>query len=103
MPRVQTAEPDGWPADLGPITAGPLSWIMPKWRPGPFLPITPARINSLPKWARNYIHHVDTFVGRVPAPSRAHRPQTAQHPSLPDAVWINPPTSTKENTPQTIP
>ncbi len=34
-----------------------------KYRPGPFLPITPARINRLPKWAREYLHHVDTFVG----------------------------------------
>jgi hypothetical protein len=36
---------------------------MPKWKPGPFLPITPERINRLPKWAREYLHHVDTFVG----------------------------------------
>ena len=34
-----------------------------RWRPGPFLPITPERINRLPKWAREYLHHVDTFVG----------------------------------------
>jgi hypothetical protein len=31
--------------------------------PGPFLQITPERINRLPKWAREYLHHVDTFVG----------------------------------------
>ena len=36
---------------------------MPRYRPGPFLPITPERINRLPKWARAYFHHVDTFVG----------------------------------------
>lgn len=36
---------------------------MPKWRPGPFLPVTPERINRLPKWAREYLHHVDTFLG----------------------------------------
>jgi len=29
----------------------------------PFLAITPERINRLPKWAREYLHHVDTFVG----------------------------------------
>ncbi len=34
-----------------------------RWRPGPFLPPTPERINRLPKWAREYLHHVDTFVG----------------------------------------
>jgi hypothetical protein len=32
-------------------------------RPGPILPPTPERINGLPKWAREYIHYVDTFVG----------------------------------------
>ena len=36
---------------------------MARWRPGPFLPPTPERINRLPKWAREYLHHVDTFVG----------------------------------------
>ena len=36
---------------------------MPRYRPGPFLPITPERINRLPKLAREYLHHVDTFVG----------------------------------------
>ena len=30
---------------------------------GPFLPITPERIKRLPKWAREYVHHVDTFIG----------------------------------------
>ena len=33
------------------------------WRPGPYLPITAHRINSLPKWAQNYIHEVCAFVG----------------------------------------
>jgi hypothetical protein len=33
------------------------------YRPGPFLPITPDRIKRLPKWVREYLHHVDTFVG----------------------------------------
>ena len=33
------------------------------WRPGPFLPPTPERIGRLPKWAREYLHHVDTLVG----------------------------------------
>jgi hypothetical protein len=36
---------------------------MSKWRPVPFLPVTPERINRLPKWAHEYLHHVDTFVG----------------------------------------
>ena len=36
---------------------------MPPYRAGPFLPITPERIRRLPKWAREYFHHVDTFVG----------------------------------------
>lgn len=36
---------------------------MTRYRPGPCLPITPERINRLPKWAREYFHHVDTFVG----------------------------------------
>ena len=36
---------------------------MPRYRPVPFLPITPERIKRLPKWAREYFHHVDTFVG----------------------------------------
>ena len=36
---------------------------MARYRPGPFLPITPERIGRLPKWAREYFHHVDTFVG----------------------------------------
>ena len=36
---------------------------MPRYRPGPFLRITPERIQRLPKWAREYLHHVDTFVG----------------------------------------
>jgi hypothetical protein len=36
---------------------------MARWRPGPFPEITPERINRLPKWAREYLHHVDTFVG----------------------------------------
>jgi hypothetical protein len=36
---------------------------MARYRPGPFLPITPERIKRLPKWAREYIHHVDTFIG----------------------------------------
>jgi hypothetical protein len=26
---------------------------MPKWKPGPFLPITPERISRIPKWARD--------------------------------------------------
>ena len=36
---------------------------MAKWKPGPFLPITPERINRLPKWAREYLLHIDTFMG----------------------------------------
>jgi hypothetical protein len=36
---------------------------MPRYHPGPFLPPTPERINRLPKWAREYLHHVYTFVG----------------------------------------
>ena len=36
---------------------------MARYRPGPFLPLTPERIGRLPKWAREYPHHVDTFVG----------------------------------------
>ena len=35
----------------------------PPYRPGPFLPITPERINRLPKWAREFLHHVHTFIG----------------------------------------
>jgi hypothetical protein len=35
---------------------------MARWRPSPFLEITAERINRLPKWAREYLHH-DTFVG----------------------------------------
>jgi putative transposase len=35
-----------------------------------------------------YHAHPERFVRRAP-----------QHPSLPDAVWINPPASNKENTP----
>ena len=34
-----------------------------RWRPGPFLPITAGRMSSLPRWAREYIHHVQTFIG----------------------------------------
>jgi hypothetical protein len=36
---------------------------MARYRPGPFLPLTPERIGRLPKWAREYLHHVDTLVG----------------------------------------
>ena len=36
---------------------------MARYRPGPFLPPTPERVNGLPKWAREYLHHVHTFVG----------------------------------------
>jgi hypothetical protein len=31
--------------------------------PGPFLPRLPSAISRLPKWAREYLPHVDTFVG----------------------------------------
>jgi len=37
--------------------------VPPPYRPGPFLPITPERINRLPKWAREFLHHVHTFIG----------------------------------------
>jgi hypothetical protein len=36
---------------------------MRRFRPGPYLPPTPERVNRLPKWAREYLRHVDTFVG----------------------------------------
>jgi hypothetical protein len=36
---------------------------MARWRPGPFLEIIAERINRRPKWAWEYLHHVDTFVG----------------------------------------
>src|ERR1700730_18625579 len=36
---------------------------MARYRPGPYLPPTAERVNRLPKWAREYLHHVDTFVG----------------------------------------
>jgi len=36
---------------------------MARYRPGPFLPPSPERINRLPKSAREYLHHVHTFVG----------------------------------------
>jgi putative transposase len=35
-----------------------------------------------------YLRHQERFVRKPP-----------HHPSLPDAVWINPPASNKENTP----
>jgi hypothetical protein len=42
---------------------GEVKELMARWRPGPFLEITAERINRLPKWAREYLHYVDTFVG----------------------------------------
>ena len=36
---------------------------MARYRPGPYLPPIPERVNRLPKWAREYLHHVHTFVG----------------------------------------
>jgi len=36
---------------------------MARYYGGPYLPPTPERVNRLPKWARNYLHHVFTFVG----------------------------------------
>ena len=35
--------------------------LMARYRPGPYLPPTPERVNRLPKWAREYLLH--TFVG----------------------------------------
>jgi hypothetical protein len=37
--------------------------LWPAGGPGPFLEITAERVNRLPKWAREYLDHVDTFVG----------------------------------------
>ena len=36
---------------------------MARYRPGPYLPQTAERVNRLPKWAREYLHHVASFVG----------------------------------------
>ncbi len=47
-----------------------------------------ADIHIRPKEEGGYQRHPERFVRRPP-----------QHPSLPDAVWINPPASNKENTP----
>jgi hypothetical protein len=37
--------------------------VLSRYRPGPFLPITRDRINRLPTWAREYLHHVASFDG----------------------------------------
>jgi len=36
---------------------------MARYRPGPYLPQTAERVNRLPKWAREYLHHIYTLVG----------------------------------------
>jgi hypothetical protein len=48
-----------------------------KWRPGPFLPVSLQRIIRLHKWVREYLHHVDTFVGSGEVRRSAFRIKTA--------------------------